>query len=214
MNNHLVNIIKGISINSCPYKINLHCHTTFSDGSLSAEKLVEQACSLNLSHIAITDHHSIDAFRIASKYLALKPSNSNLPKLWSGIEISCILNKCLVHILGYGFDINSIYMKPYITGESPLGSYLDATKVIDSIKLSGGVSVLAHPARYRINYKNLIDFAYYSQINGIEVWYDYEMCNPWKPTDYLCDSILKYSSRYNLLSTCGTDTHGLSLLSR
>ena len=214
MNNDLLNIIRSISSESCPHKINLHCHTIFSDGSLLVEDLIEQACKLNLSHIAITDHHSVEAYRVASRLLDLKPSKENLPKIWSGIEISCILNKCLVHILGYGFDINSRHMIPYLTGESPVGSALDASEVIKSIRLSGGISVLAHPARYRIDYKTLIDSAYNSQINGIEVWYDYEMSKPWKPTKYLCKSILRHTSKYNLLTTCGTDTHGLSLLSR
>ena len=60
--NQLIDVLMGVGPESCPKHINLHLHTTCSDGSLSPSKLLDQACEIGLEHIAITDHHSIKAF--------------------------------------------------------------------------------------------------------------------------------------------------------
>ena len=40
--------------------IDLHTHTTFSDGSLTPTQLVEEATALGLTAVAVTDHDTID----------------------------------------------------------------------------------------------------------------------------------------------------------
>ena len=105
-------------------------------------------------------------------------------------------------------------MNPYIQGCSPKGSYLNAKSVVEAIRESNGISILAHPARYRLDYKTLIENAYLIGINGIEVWYDYEFSSKWKPTELICKSIHKVTTNYDLLESCGTDSHGYSLLTR
>ena len=40
--------------------IDLHAHTTYSDGTLSPRELVELAAEIGLSAVAVTDHDSID----------------------------------------------------------------------------------------------------------------------------------------------------------
>ena len=58
----LIKIIKSITKNSCPNSINFHMHSTYSDGSLTAKQIYNQAIELNIDHYAITDHHSVDAY--------------------------------------------------------------------------------------------------------------------------------------------------------
>ncbi|MFN2166289.1 MAG: PHP domain-containing protein, partial [Anaerolineae bacterium] len=41
-------------------RVDLHCHTTASDGSLAPEKLVARAAGLGIKVLAITDHDTID----------------------------------------------------------------------------------------------------------------------------------------------------------
>ena len=210
----ILEIIYDIDENSCPNKVNLHCHTTFSDGSLEPLELIKQATSLKLDSIAITDHHSVSSYNIIKKWINQNKESKKIPNFISGIEISCLLNGCLVHILGLDINTTSNLLIPYIQGEAPSGFYLEAKKVINIIRESNGISILAHPARYRKHYKELIKSAYNNGIDGIEVWYDYDYNNIWEPSSILCNSIEEIANQYDLLKTCGTDTHGYSLLSR
>jgi len=67
----LKKIIKSITKESCPNSINLHMHSTYSDGSLTAKEIYYQAIELNIDHYAITDHHSVDAYIELSKFKTL-----------------------------------------------------------------------------------------------------------------------------------------------
>ena len=211
----LKEVLCSVTENSCPLLLNFHCHTQYSDGSLTPEDLLLQACEIGLKHLAVTDHHNLDAYRVIQAEIDIR-SNKALysPYLWTGIEISCLLKKCLVHVLGYGFEINHPAIKVYSAGESAVGQPLDATNVVSAIHKAGGLAILAHPARYRLNYNELIIEAKTIGIDGGEAWYDYEMTENWKPTPLICNTIDKQLRSLGLLSTCGTDTHGLSLKTR
>jgi len=211
----LKKIIKSITKESCPNSINFHMHSTYSDGSLTAKEIYNQAIELNIDHYAITDHHSVDAYIELSK---LKDATLNyrlsFPKLWTGIEITCLLKGCLVHVLGIGFDHKSKYLSPYIDNKSAIGNELLASTVVDSIHKANGIAVLAHPARYKLPFDILIDEASKLNFDAVETWYNYERANNWIPSEFVCDKIFDCANSYSLLSTCGTDSHGLSLLRR
>ncbi len=211
----LIDVINSIEPSSCPYHINLHCHSIHSDGSMEPIDILHQAQKIGLSHIAVTDHHSIQAYQEINNVLLSNPNvEYKYPSLWSGIEISALLNNCLVHILGLGFDISSPSLSPYINGESAIGSSLSAYSVITAIHDAGGLAVLAHPARYRVAYDILIDSANKLGIDGLETWYDYDYGLRWEPSSFICEKIKLKSLQHNLLSTCGTDSHGYQLTSR
>ena len=211
----LINIIKSITKESCPNSINFHMHSTYSDGSLTAKEIYNQAIELNIDHYAITDHHSVDAYIELSK---LKDATLNyrlsFPKLWTGIEITCLLKGCLVHVLGLGFDHKSKYLLPYVDHKSAIGNELLASTVVDSIHKANGIAVLAHPARYKIPFDILINEASKINFDAVETWYNYERAHNWIPSEFVCDKIFDCANSYSLLSTCGTDSHGLSLLRR
>ena len=210
----LIKLTKYINKKSCPQNINFHCHTTYSDGSLKPEDLLDQAYKNKLRYLSITDHHSVQAHihiernRLVEKY----PLNSIT--LVSGVEINCLLKGCLVHVLGLGIDIYHKSLDPYIKGESPIGLNLQAKSVCRAIKEAGGLSFLAHPARYRIPFNVLINEACLIGIDGIEVWYDYSLNKVWKPSTFICEKINFLAEKYDLLKSCGTDSHGYSLLGR
>ena len=212
---NLKNILKSITKESCPYSINFHIHSTFSDGSLSPKQIYKQAIDLNLDHYAITDHHSVDAYIEINNFIDSSLLDRSLStKLWTGIEITCLLNRCLVHVLGLGFDPFSEYLVPYIDHKSAIGNELLASTVVDSIHKANGIAVLAHPARYKIPFDVLINEASKHKFDAVETWYNYERAHKWKPSEFICDKVLDSANAYSLLSTCGTDTHGLSLLRR
>ena len=211
INKHpLINVLRGVTKYSCPYNINLHTHTIHSDGSLNPDELINKAESIGLKHLAITDHHSIKAFSLIDQEL----KNSYNVKLWSGVEISGLLKGCLVHILGLGFDTKSQSIQKYLQGHSAKGSLLSAASVVNSIHQANGLCVLAHPARYRLSFNELILEAKNLDFDAVEVWYDYDRKSKWKPSDFICTKIFELVNSLNMLSTCGTDTHGTDLLKR
>ena len=80
--------------------IDLHIHTTASDGADTVPALLEQIRTAGIRIFSVTDHDTIDS---ALEMEALVPDGLHYIR---GIEFSCItpLKKC--HILGYGFDPN------------------------------------------------------------------------------------------------------------
>jgi 3',5'-nucleoside bisphosphate phosphatase len=85
--------------------IDLHIHTTASDGSFSPRELVDYALLKGLSALAITDHDTIGGIKEARDYIA----EIGAPlELISGIELSSNVPRYPkdIHILGYGIDEN------------------------------------------------------------------------------------------------------------
>jgi predicted metal-dependent phosphoesterase TrpH len=79
--------------------IDLHSHTTASDGSYSPLELVQEAIAIGLDALAITDHDNFDGFNEALPHARQAGLN-----LICGIELSTKLhpsNKRTVHLLGY-----------------------------------------------------------------------------------------------------------------
>jgi predicted metal-dependent phosphoesterase TrpH len=119
-----------------------------------------------------------------------------------------------VHILSYAFDPEHPSMKPFIQRRITTGGDYEAANVIAAIHAAGGLAVLAHPARYRRSHFDLIPAAAKLGIDGVEAFYAYNNPNPWRPSIIETEQVLKLASEYDLYNTCGTDTHGLSLLQR
>ena len=208
-------VLNQVSVESCPTVMNFHCHTQCSDGSLEPLALAQQAQNLRLQHLAVTDHHSTAAYLTIQEYFtAQREHGSAVPTLWTGMEISCLLKGCLVHVLALGFDHGHRALHLYNQGDAAVGEPLRADAVVRAIHAAGGLAVLAHPARYRLGHDVLIDEAAAIGIDGGEAWYDYDMQAVWSPTPVVCDAIDLQLKNLGLLRTCGTDTHGLDLKGR
>ena len=79
--------------------IDLHTHTTFSDGTDTPTQLINKALAAGITTIALTDHDSISGWQEATT--ALRPGICLVP----GAEVSCqTLAGISVHILGLLFD--------------------------------------------------------------------------------------------------------------
>lgn len=196
---------------------NFHMDTVHSDGKLQPSALMEQAVTIGLKGLAITDHHSISGYQAAQNWLEQWRWNNpgaNVPQLWTGVEINANLLNTEVHILGYAFDIEQPSIKPYIQRKATTGEHHQAANVISAIHEAGGLAVLAHPARYRRSHFDLIPAAADAGIDGVESFYAYNNPNPWKPSARESEQVQQLASEYSLFNSCGTDTHGLSLLHR
>ncbi len=84
-------------------QVDLHIHSTASDGNYNPEEIVNKAAGLGLEVIALTDHDTVDGIPAA-----LEAAN-NYPglKLIPGVEISTDLPEGEAHILGYFIDYTS-----------------------------------------------------------------------------------------------------------
>lgn len=211
----LAPVLAGITPACCPSRVNFHCHTLCSDGSLAPEQLAGQAIALGLEHLAVTDHHAITAHdAVAECFAAAAEGGQAVPTLWRGVEISCLLEGCLVHVLALGFAADHSSLDPYLQGCSVVGPALRAEAVLEAIRAANGLAVLAHPARYRLPFQRLIAAADALGFDGAEAWYDYGMQPTWEPTPVVCEAIARDLDRRGLLASAGTDTHGLELRGR
>lgn len=220
-------VLQSINAQSCPKTYNFHMHTNCSDGKLTPSELMTQAVDLGLAGIAITDHHSIQGYRRACQWMEdwrwQNPSrwgrqgklrSKALPKLWTGIEITASLEDTDVHILGYAFRPIDSSMRPYLKGSAPRGSDRQAEQVIRAIQAAGGIAILAHPVRYRTDVAVLIKAAAAMGIDGVETYYAYDNPSTWRPSPGKTARVKALAKEHNLLSSCGTDTHGKTLTKR
>jgi len=79
--------------------IDLHAHTTFSDGEYSPEELIDMAISKNISALAITDHDTVDGLESAVEFA----KNKDILVV-PGIEFDTTVDKGQMHILGLFLD--------------------------------------------------------------------------------------------------------------
>lgn len=82
--------------------IDLHTHTTASDGTFTPERLVEYAAEKGLAAVAITDHDTVEGAARAPE-LSARYGVEVVP----GIEISAEYFGYGIHILGYFVDTAS-----------------------------------------------------------------------------------------------------------
>ncbi|MDN3698160.1 MULTISPECIES: RNase RNM [Vibrio] len=85
-------------------RIDLHSHTTASDGRFSPSELIDRALGFNIEVLAITDHDTLDGLPVAHRYI----EDNQLPiQLINGIEISTVWQNKDIHIVGLNVDPNS-----------------------------------------------------------------------------------------------------------
>ena len=244
-------------------KIDLHIHSSYSDGVFTPRELLEMLQQYGYDLVSITDHDTIEgciqAIKLAPHYdLQVIP----------GVEISSICYDRDVHILSYGFDIHSRRLRHLLheiekgrlnrakkivkllakkgmnldfrnvinlTGKLNLvgrphiaralinaghcrdikdvfNNYIGEDKccyipkpapsskeVIDTIKQSGGISVLAHPYIYRDDdmVRHLITLG----LDGLEVFYS-------RHTEEETNRYKRMAEENGLIMTGGSDFHG------
>ena len=83
--------------------IDLHCHTTHSDGALRPEELVVRAQQMQVDVLAITDHDTVSAIQVAKDFAI--QSNINI-EIVTGVELSTSWHGFDIHILGYNMELN------------------------------------------------------------------------------------------------------------
>ena len=89
-----------------PAKIDLHCHSTVSDGLLSPQDLVAYAAKSGVKVLALTDHDDISGLAAARQ-----AATEHGVHLVNGVEISATWKKRTLHIVGLKFDADNWALK-------------------------------------------------------------------------------------------------------
>ena len=84
-------------------KIDLHMHTTVSDGTDTPEELLAAVEAAEIDIFSITDHDAVKGCRRIPPLL-----KKNRPRFITGVEFSCRDEEGKYHILGYGYDPDAV----------------------------------------------------------------------------------------------------------
>jgi predicted metal-dependent phosphoesterase TrpH len=124
-------------------QIDLHSHSTASDGTLTPAGLVARAAAAGVRTLALTDHDSLDGVEEAAAAarqtgLALMP----------GVEVSVSWGGLTVHILGLGVDAEDPCLRAGLAG---LQTFRDwrATEIARRLARAGIADALAGAERFR-----------------------------------------------------------------
>lgn len=114
-------------------KIDLHVHTTYSDGNWSPSQLLIEAEKRHLTHLAITDHDTVDGTIEALQKAAVQKSARHLTII-PAVEITCrppqpdpaslpinngnmLPAKSEIHMLGYGIDPYNKHLQSFLENQ-------------------------------------------------------------------------------------------------
>ena len=85
--------------------IDLHIHSTYSDGSCSVVEILKQAESLKLNAISITDHETCEAYKELNDINIKDYYTGNII---TGIELKAQYTDKIIDVLGYNIDPNKM----------------------------------------------------------------------------------------------------------
>lgn len=93
--------------------VDLHSHTTASDGTLSPRELVRAAVRRGVRVLAITDHDSTDGLAEALDEAARHPPLTIVP----GLEINCDVPGAEIHVLGYAVEYGAAWFQDFLRAQ-------------------------------------------------------------------------------------------------
>jgi 3',5'-nucleoside bisphosphate phosphatase len=185
--------------------IDLHIHTTASDGTFTPKKLVDYGIEKGLRALAITDHDTMRGVEEALDYV----EQNQLPlEIIPGMEISTDAPGFFfgIHILAYFPDRSREELKDIVNNcekdlRSGDGTPQDAIKTVTNY---GGITSLGHPQEYGLSLSAMDELvkelAGYG-LRGVEGIYTTHSASYIK-------NLSDIAEKYGLIVTGGSDFHG------
>ena len=204
----LKNFFSQFKESDYPDTVDFHIHSNASDGKLSSNEIIEQAREKGLKYFSICDHNTLNGYK------TINPDD--YPELITGIEFDCWYRGIFLHLLGYGIDVNSEYLKPFLANKKEetsadivrIFSTRNLEKLIEAIHNSGGIAILAHPACcWTICPKHFSKILKDIGLDGMEVYYTYQRHRSIIKF-HKTKTIEKIAEELDLIKTGGSDTHG------
>ena len=100
---NLRDLLNNFSKEDYPNKVNLHIHTSLSDGLGNYQEILTSAKEKGYKLISITDHNTIEVHKMIKDEILL-----------TGVEFDCWFGYVFIHLLAYGFDINHPSIFPFL----------------------------------------------------------------------------------------------------
>ncbi len=186
-------------------KVDLHIHSTFSDGKADFKDILESAKKKGYKKIAITDHNTVEGHKRYKDDILI-----------TGVEFDCWFGYVFIHLLAYNIDVNHPALEPFMAKTKAetegdlirLFSKRNVPDLIKAIHEAGGVAVLAHPACYwALSLEKLVKDLMKHGLDGIEVFYPYPRFRKIVKFHSSKD-VMKIANKYpQLIKTGGTDFH-------
>ena len=186
-------------------KVNLHIHTSYSDGKGDCRQILNSARNKGYELISITDHNTVEAHHEIQDSILL-----------TGVEFDCWYGYVFIHLLAYGIDINNKDIKPFLAKSKKdtedvlprLFAKRNLKDLIQAIHNAGGIAVLAHPACcWAIRLDKLVENLIHIGLDGIEVYYPYPRFRKIAKF-HSAEKVLKIAEKYpQLIKTGGSDFH-------
>ncbi len=211
---------------TAPLRVDFHCHSSHSDGSLSPKALADQLAVSGVAFAALTDHDTMEGFAAFRKRLARHGIGC-----LSGVEITTRFHDREAHLLAYGVDPHHPELRetlaalrhsrePHIesiaeslrrhrlpvspkANPSIQGGQLDIVEAIALVHRAGGSAYLAHPLLLEpdpARLESLLPSLKTAGLDGIEALY-----SSFSPDDQALLSAM--ASRHGLLICAGSDFH-------
>ena len=126
-------------------RVDLHSHTTASDGALRPRELVALAARHGVTVLAVTDHDSTEGVAEARAAAADHPGLT----IVAGIEINCDVEGAELHVLGYFLDLEAEWFQAFLRDQraeraarihrilaklAGLGMFIDADEVFSMVR--------------------------------------------------------------------------------
>lgn len=126
--------------------VDLHLHTTWSDGRWSPRRVVEEAAARGLAAISITDHDVLDGLAEARVH-----ADERGIEFLDGVELTADWDGRTVHILGHGIDPrNEPLLAALARGRGLMGEHVE--RVLAELRAAGEPLDAADLEKYRTRY--------------------------------------------------------------
>jgi hypothetical protein len=137
-------------------KVDLHCHSSISDGLLSPTQLVQRAADNGVQLLALTDHDDVSG--LAEARLA---ADEHGIRFIDGVEVSVTWEDTSIHVVGLGVDPSSSDLSTGLA-EVRSGRGARARRMANALESIGIAGTLEGASRYAKN-PNLIGRTHFAR---------------------------------------------------
>jgi PAS domain S-box-containing protein len=206
-------------------RVDFHCHSSFSDGTLVPEALADLLAAQGVTVAALTDHDTVEGLARFREAMGRKGIGCI-----NGVEITTRSPRGEIHLLGYGFDPDHPALRAALASsrrnnDLGVGALVDSLRQLGSrtdpppaelpdtaaaialVHAAGGIAVLAHPLTPRRDpaaLEELVRELVAAGLDGLEALYA-----PYGGEEQA--TLARLARAHGLAVSAGSDFHGIDV---